>query len=315
MSAPAVQRPRVDRAGRWVDRLLRSHSAVLFLFLYLPIVLVVVFSFNAGERAGELRGLSTRWYGIALSNVFVVRALQNSVVVALSTAVIATTLGTIAALALQRGSRTVRTAFDVLIYTAIVIPGIVIGIATLIFFVNLWGWLNPWLAYLWLQLALPGPPLEVGQGLHTIVAAHVVFTMAIVIVIVRARLSGMDRTLVEASADLYATPWRTLRQITLPQLSPAILAGALLSFTFSFDDYIIASFVAGPGQPTLPMLIFSSIRRGIRPEINAIATIILLVTLSLLLVVSFIYRRQTARPAGRGPGPSAQEEARTEVRP
>jgi len=296
MSGP-VRRAAVDRAGRWVDRLLRGHSAFLFLFLYVPIALVVLFSFNAGERAGELRGLSVRWYGTALSNVFVVRALQNSVIVAISTAIIATVLGTIAVLALQRASRTVRTAFDVLTYTAIIIPGIVIGIATLIFFVNLWGWLNPWLAYFWGVLAMPGEPLEIRQGLHTIVAAHVVFTMAIVIVLVRARLAGMDRTLVEASADLYATPWRTLKQVTLPQLSPAILAGALLSFTFSFDDYIIASFVAGPGQSTLPMLIFSSIRRGIRPEINAIATIILLVTLSLLFVVSLIYRRQAARTA------------------
>ena len=280
-----------------MDRLLRGHSAFLFLFLYVPIALVVLFSFNAGERAGELRGLSTRWYGTALSNVFVVRALQNSVIVAFSTAIIATVLGTVAALALQRARRVVRTAFDVLTYTAIIIPGIVIGIATLIFFVNLWGWLNPWLAYLWGVLAVPGEPLEMGQGLHTIVAAHVVFTMAIVIVLVRARLAGMDRTLVEASADLYATPWRTLRQVTLPQLSPAILAGALLSFTFSFDDYIIASFVSGPGQSTLPMLIFSSIRRGIRPEINAIATLILVVTLSSLFIVSLIYRRQAARTA------------------
>ena len=291
----APPRAALDRAGRWVDRLFRGHASLLFLFLYLPIVLVVVFSFNAGLRSGELRGLSTRWYGEALSDMFVIRALQNSVIVALSTALVATILGTVAALALQRASRPVRTAFDVLTYTAIIIPGIVIGIATLIFFVNVWGWLNPWLAYFWGQLALPGEPLELGQGLHTIVAAHVVFTMAIVIVLVRARLAGMDRTLVEASADLYATPWRTLRQVTLPQLSPAILAGALLSFTFSFDDYIIASFVAGPGQSTLPMLIFSSIRRGIRPEINAIATVILLVTLSLLFIVSLIYRRQAAR--------------------
>lgn len=297
MTGRTATRAALDRAGPWVDRLLRSHSALLFLFLYVPIALVVIFSFNAGDRAGELHGLSMRWYGIALSNVFVVRALQNSVIVAFSTALLATVLGTLTALALQRASRAVRTAFDVFTYTAIVIPGIVIGIATLIFFVNLWGWLNPWLAYFWGQLALPGEPLELGQGLHTIVAAHVVFTMAIVIVLVRARLAGMDRTLVEASADLYATPWRTLRQVTLPQLSPAILAGALLSFTFSFDDYIIASFVTGPGQSTLPMLIFSSIRRGIRPEINAIATIILLVTLSLLLLVSLIYRRTTSRAA------------------
>lgn len=298
MSAPvsAPARASVDRLGRMVDRLLRGQAALLFLFLYIPIGLVVLFSFNAGDRAGELRGLSLRWYGEALGNVFVVRALQNSVIVALSTAIIATTLGTIAGLALQRASRGVRTVFEALTYTAIIIPGIVIGIATLIFFVNVWGWLNPWVAYFWTTLGLGAKPPILGQGLHTIIAAHVVFTMAIVIVLVRARLSGMDRSLVEASADLYATPWRTLRQVTLPQLSPAILAGALLSFTFSFDDYIIASFVSGPGQSTLPMLIFSSIRRGIRPEINAIATLILLVTLSLLFLVFVVFRRQN-RPA------------------
>lgn len=292
----------IDRFGRGIDRILRGHAALMLLFLYLPIALVVLFSFNAGERAGELRGLSLRWYGTALGNVFVVRALQNSVIVGLSTALIATTLGTMAALALQRVPRTVRTIFEAMTYTAIIIPGIVIGIATLIFFVNLWAWINPWVAYFWSGLGLGSEAPALGQGLHTIVAAHVVFTMAIVIVLVRARLAGMDRTLVEASADLYASPWRTFRQVTLPQLSPAILAGGLLSFTFSFDDYIIASFVSGPGQSTLPMLIFSSIRRGIRPEINAIATIILLVTLSLLLLVSLIIRRQTARPpAASGP--------------
>ena len=287
----------VDRAGRWVDRVFRGQAALMFLFLYVPIALVVIFSFTAGEDAGALKGLSLRWYGAALGDVFVLRALQNSVIVATSTAVFATILGTITALALQRAGRSVRAVFDALTYTAIVIPGIVIGIATLIFFVNLWGWLNPWLGYFWGLLGLGGRPPVLAQGLHTIVAAHVVFTMAIVIVVVRARLSGMDRTLVEASADLYATPWRTLRQVTLPQLSPAILAGGLLAFTFSFDDYIIASFVTGAGQSTLPMLIFSSIRRGIRPEITAIAALILLGSLSALTIVSIIYRRTSRRAA------------------
>jgi spermidine/putrescine transport system permease protein len=121
--------------------------------------------------------------------------------------------------------------------------------------------------------------------------------MAIVFVLVRARLAGMDRALVEASADLYATPWRTLRQVTLPQLRPAIMAGALLSFTFSFDDYIIASFVQGPGQPTLPLFVFGSIRRGITPQINAIASLILLVTLTALAVVYLVFRRQARQSA------------------
>ena len=290
----ADRRPRaaLDRAGRWVDALFRSHATLVYVFLYVPIALVVLFSFTAGERSGELRGLSLRWYGTTLDDQFVIRALGNSLVVAFSTSMIATTFGTIAALALSRAPRAMRTVLDGLTYVAIIIPGIVIGIATLLFFVNLFGWINPWIAWLWSSLGLGGRPLALGQGLHTVVAAHVVFTMAIVIVLVRTRLAGMDRSLIEASGDLYATPWRTFRQVTLPQLAPAILAGALLAFTFSFDDFVIASFVSGPGQPTLPMYVFASIRRGITPEINAIATLILLVTLTVLFAVQLIYRRQ-----------------------
>ena len=286
----------VDRAGRIVDRLLRSHAALLFLFLYLPIGLVVLFSFNAGERTGELRGLSLRWYGRVLENPFAMNALRNSLLVGAATAVIATTLGTAAALGLQRTPRLLRTGIEVLTYVAIIIPGIVIGIATLIFFVNLFDWLNPWLT--WFASLGGGAPIALGTGLHTIVAAHVVFTLAIVLVLVRARLAGMDRSLVEASMDLYATPWRTLVQVTLPQLRPAILAGALLSFTFSFDDYIVASFVQGPGQGTLPLYVFGSIRRGITPEINAIGTMILVTTLTMLAVVYVIFWR-SARQARR----------------
>jgi spermidine/putrescine transport system permease protein len=140
------------------------------------------------------------------------------------------------------------------------------------------------------------------KGLPTVVGAHVLFTMAIVMVLVRARLSGMDRALTEASFDLYAPPARTFMQVTLPQLMPAIVTGALLAFTFSFDDYIIASFVAGAGQPTLPMYIFSSIRRGITPEINAVASLVLGVTVVALTVAGLAYRRQarqaSATPAG-----------------
>jgi spermidine/putrescine transport system permease protein len=275
-----------------VDRGFRFQAAALYLFLYVPIGLVVLFSFNAGDRTGELRGLSVRWYQRALEDPFAMGALQNSLIVGAWTAVIATTLGTLAALALQRTPRSVRAVFDAITYVAIIIPGIVIGIATLIFFVNAFAWLNPQLAALWAAAGLSAPP-TIGTGLHTIVAAHVLFTMAIVIVLVRARLAGMDRSLTEASFDLFASPFRTFVQVTLPQLRPAIVTGALLAFTFSFDDYVIASFVAGPGKPTLPMYVFSSIRRGITPEINAIASMVLTVTVTLLIMVSLIYRRSS----------------------
>lgn len=294
MTAPS--RAALDRAGPWVDRAFRAHATLIYFFLYVPIGLVILFSFNAGGHTGELRGVSLRWYAYALDDRFAMGALQNSVVVGFWTALIATSLGTLAALALQRVPPRVRAVFDAMTYIAIIIPGIVIGIATLIFFVNLFGWVNPWLDYVWTAAGLGTPPI-IGKGLHTVIAAHVLFTMAIVMVLVRTRLAGMDRSLTEASFDLFATPLRTFVQITLPQLRPAIVAGALLAFTFSFDDFVIATFVAGPGQPTLPMYIFSSIRRGITPEINAIASMVLAVTVTALVTVGLVYRRQ-ARQVG-----------------
>lgn len=291
-------RAAIDRAGRWVDRAFRAQATALYLFLYVPIGLVVLFSFNAGNRTGELRGLSFRWYEVAIRDPFAMGALQNSFVVGAWTAVIATTLGTLAALALQRTPRKVRAVFEAITYVAIIIPGIVIGIATLIFFVNAFAWINPQVAAIWSALGLDSPP-TIGTGLHTIIAAHVLFTMAIVIVLVRARLAGMDRSLTEASFDLFASPLRTFVQVTLPQLRPAIITGALLAFTFSFDDYVIASFVAGPGKPTLPMYVFSSIRRGITPEINAIAAMVLTVTVTLLIAVGVIYRRSSRMTAAQ----------------
>ncbi len=278
-----------------MDRVFRGQAILLYLFLYVPIGLVVLFSFNDGERTGELRGLSLRWYERALGDEFALSALWNSLVVGVWTSLIATALGTMAALAVNRAPRPVRVALEALTYVAIIIPGIVIGIATLIFYVNLFEWVNPWLAWAWTSLGLGNPPV-LQSGLHTIIGAHVVFTMAIVFVLVRTRLAGIDRSLVEASADLYATPWRTLRQVTIPQIRPAILAGALLSFTFSFDDYIVASFVQGPGQPTLPLYVFGSIRRGITPQINAIASLILVVTLTVLTVTYLVSRRSLQRP-------------------
>ena len=299
-----ARRTAPDRAGPWIDRLFRLGATLLYLFLYIPIGLVVLFSFNAGEHTGELRGLSLRWFSYALDDRFAMGALGNSFVVGFWTSLIATSLGTIASLALQRVPPRVRAIFDAMTYIAIIIPGIVIGIATLIFFVNVFGWLNPWLSYTWASAGLGAPPV-IGKGLHTVIAAHVLFTMAIVMVLVRTRLAGMDRALTEASFDLFATPLRTFVQVTLPQLRPAIIAGALLAFTFSFDDFVIANFVAGPGQPTLPMYIFNSIRRGITPEINAIASMVLAVTVTALVVVGITYRRQARQAGQRSQAPLA----------
>ena len=270
---------------------MRFYALGVYLFLYIPIGIIVLFSFNAGRHASDFQGFSAKWYGKALNNPFVTDALTTSLTVAFCTAVLASTFGTMAALALQRVKGRARVLYDGLIYVSIMIPGIVIGIATLIALVTVFNTLNPMLEAFWPE-GSKAPRLNLGYV--SLIAAHTLFTMSIVIVLVRARIAGMDRSLIEASADLYASPWGTFRQITLPQLFPAILAGFLLSFTFSFDDFIIAFFVAG-SETTLPIYVFSSIRRGVTPEINAIGSMVLAVSLTLLIAAQFLLRREGER--------------------
>ena len=270
---------------------MRLYSIAVYLFLYVPIGIIVLFSFNSGRHASDFQGLSVKWYGKALSNPFVLEALTTSLIIALSAALLSSVMGTAAALALQRVRGPMKAMFDGLIYVSIMIPGIVIGIATLIALVTVFNLLNPVLSALWPE-GVKAPKLSLGYG--SVIAAHTLFTMSLVIVLVRARIAGMDRALIEASEDLYASPWRTFMQITLPQLFPAILAGFLLSFTFSFDDFIISFFVAGPNT-TLPIYVFSSIRRGITPEVNVIGTVVLGVSLSLLIVAQVLLRRRDRR--------------------
>jgi spermidine/putrescine transport system permease protein len=271
---------------------MRVYALAIYLFLYLPIGIIALFSFNAGRHAAQFQGFSVQWYGKALRNPFVMDALGTSAVVAFVSALLATVFGTMAALALQSVSGRLRAVFDALIYIAVMVPGIVIGIATLIALVTVFNWLNPVLTAVW-PIAEQAPQLSMGRG--SLVAAHGLFATALVIIIVRARIAGMDRSLIEASADLGATPWGTFRQVTLPQIFPGILAGFLLSFTFSFDDFIIAFFVAG-SETTLPIYVFSSIRRGVTPEINAIGTMVLAVSLVLLILAQAILQRGR-RPA------------------
>ncbi|MGA0614199.1 ABC transporter permease [Paracoccus sp. KR1-242] len=261
---------------------MRIYALAVYLFLYLPIGIIALFSFSAGRSASQMQGFSLQWYGKALGNPFVVDALKTSASVAFTSAVLASIFGTMAALALTGMRGRLRVLFDGMIYVAVMIPGIVIGIATLIALVTVFGAVNPWLE------PLTGWKLSMGFG--SLVGAHVLFTMSLVIILVRARIEGMDRALIEASSDLGAGPIATFRQVTLPMLAPAIFAGFLLSFTFSFDDFIIAFFVAGP-QTTLPIYIFSSIRRGVTPEINAIGTMVMAASLAVLIVAQLTLRR------------------------
>lgn len=261
---------------------MRWYAALIYIFLYAPIALIVGFSFNAGRYAMDWQGFSVQWYGKAFSNPLIVEALLTSLTIASSTAFLSAVIGTLTALGLERVKGWPRHLFDALLYIAIMVPGIVIGISTLIAFVTVFGIVNPWF-----EAALNW---KIEMGVWTVVAAHVLFNLAVVCLLVRARLQGMDRSLVEASEDLYATPLGTFRQVVLPLLAPSILAGFLLSFTFSFEDFIIAFFVAGPNV-TLPIYVYSSIRRGITPEINAVGTVVLLSSFVLLIVAQIILQR------------------------
>jgi spermidine/putrescine transport system permease protein len=278
---------------------MRLYAAAVYIFLYMPIGIIVLFSFNAGRHASSFQGFSAKWYGKLFNNPFALEALTTSLTVAAITAVLSSLFGTMAALGLQGITGKLRALYDALIYIAIMVPGIVIGIATLIALVTVFNLANPAIAVMW-PAAFGNPP-QLSLGYISLIAAHTLFTMALVIVIVRSRLAGMDRALIEASADLYATPARTFWQVTLPQIFPAILAGFLLSFTFSFDDFIIAFFVAG-AETTLPVYVFSSIRRGVTPEINAIGTLVLGTSLVLLIAAQLLLRGR------RGSAPERSED-------
>jgi spermidine/putrescine transport system permease protein len=257
-------------------RIVAGWAALVYVFLYAPILVVVVYAFNGGRQVLNWEGFSTRWFGEALSDPTITEPLKNSLVIGISNALVACVLGTALALGLSRMPYWVRVPIDGLVYMTLVTPEIVFGISALIFFVQI------------------GIPL----GLETILIAHVVFNASVVALIVRARVVGMGGSLEEASYDLGAGPVSTFRQVTLPRLAPAILAGGLLAFTFSFDDFITSFFVSGAGTTTLPLRIFSSLRFGISPIVNATAVMILVLTLA-AIVIAYLVLRRTAQ-SGRG---------------
>lgn len=272
---------------------MRFYAAFIYAFLYFPIAIIVFFSFNAGRYAMDWQGFSLQWYATAWNNPFVMDALKNSLITAGGTAILSIIIGTAAALGMERVRNVfLRQLFDALVYIAIIVPSIVIGIATLIAAVTVFDMVNPFLATLFGGNAPPRLKL----GLWTVIASHVLFNLAVVVLVVRARLATLDRNLLEAAQDLYATPFGVFRQVLLPLLLPSIIAGGLMAFTFSLEDYIITSFVAGP-YSTLPIYVFASIRRGVTPEINAIGTVILLASFSLLIAAQWLMQRSARKTA------------------
>jgi spermidine/putrescine transport system permease protein len=259
-------------------RLLSAHAALVYAFMYAPIVIVVVYAFNGGRQTLVWDGFSTRWFGEALRDDVIRDALRNSIVIAAGNAIVACVLGTMLALALGRMRPLIRAPIDALVTMTLVTPEIVFGISALIFFVE----------------------AGIQLGLGTVLIAHVVFNASVVALVVRARFVGMGQELEEASYDLGAPPLSTFRQVTLPRLAPAILAGGLLAFTFSFDDFYTSFFVTGAGTSTLPLYIFSSLRFGVTPVVNATATMILGLTLFAVTVAYVVLRRAGGGAPGVG---------------
>lgn len=249
---------------------LRANATAVFGFLYAPIAVLVVFSFSASRYSAVWGGFTVEWYARLLEDARLLQALGNSVVVAICAMLISAVLGTFAAVALERGRFRGRETAQTMIYLPVVMPEIVQGIALLIFF----------------ALVLPIP-----LGLGTITIAHSVFGTAYVALMVRARLQGLDPHLEDAARDLGADDWHVFRRVTLPLIWPGVLGGALLVFTLSFDDFVIAFFVTGPGASTLPIEIYSMVKRGVTPEINALATLILLFSVSLIGLSLHLQRR------------------------
>jgi putrescine transport system permease protein len=244
-----------------------------FAFLYGPILSVVIYSFNASRLVTVWAGFSTRWYGELLHNEQIKSAALMSLEIALLAATGALILGTLAGFALARYRRFAgRTLFGALVTGPLVMPEVITGLSLLLLFVAL-------------EQAIGWPQ---GRGLLTIVIAHITLGMAYVAVVVEARLASFDRSLEEAALDLGARPWKVFAVITLPLIAPALLAGWLLAFTLSLDDLVIASFTTGPAATTLPMVIFSSVRLGVSPQINALATILLVLVAAAVLIAGRI---------------------------
>jgi spermidine/putrescine transport system permease protein len=268
-------------------RLLGGYAILAYVFLYAPIAVVVVFAFNGGRDVLYWQGFSTRWFEVALRTPEITNALELSVLIALGNALVACVLGTMLALALPRMRPWARTPIDALAYMTLVTPEIVFAIAALVFFVQAGNRL-PW--------------VENPLGWQTILIAHVVFNTSVVALVVRARFVSMGQTLEEASYDLGAGPLSTFRQVTLPRLAPAILAGGLLAFTFSFDDFITSFFVSGPESETLPIYIWGQLRFGVTPAINATAAMMLAFTL-FVVVIAYLVLRRSGQERESGPLP------------
>ncbi len=256
---------------------LASLSWLVFAFLYAPIVVLAVLSFNENNNVGIWTNFSFKWYGEMFQNAAVMNALKNSLIVAVVSTSVSTVLGTATAVALERFRFRGQRVYDGLVYLPIIIPDVTMAVMMLLFF-----------AQAFRMISGLGPHLNF--GLSTISLSHIAFSISFVAVVVRAKLGQLDPALDEAAADLYAGRWMAFRKVTLPLIAPAVAGGALLALTISLDDVVVTSFVAGPGSTTLPVYVFGLVRRGVTPLINAVSVVML--TASMVLVaISLVFQR------------------------
>jgi ABC-type spermidine/putrescine transport system permease subunit II len=271
---------RARRRVPWLDWALGLWTALVFVFLFAPIITAVLYSFNEGalgKQTASFTGFTTRWYGVAWDNQELRHSVAVSLRVAIATAVIATVLGSIAGFVLARYRGVARTSLEVLIYLLLIVPEIVLGVGFLLFYAR----------------------VGISLGTWPLVAAHTPFTIAVVALIVRSRAVAIDRASEEAAADLGAGRMRILWTVLLPQLQTAILAGAVLAFTFSFDDLVISIFLTTPTVTTLPVYLFGSARFGVTPDVYAVTAVLFAFTLTMLAISALIYRWQASRAGER----------------
>jgi spermidine/putrescine transport system permease protein len=250
---------------------LTFYALLAYVYLYLPIFFLVLFSFNTSRLSVYWTGFTLNWYRDLFADKAIWDATRNTLVVAITSTVLSTIIGTAAALALHRYSFRGKGFSEATLYIPIVIPEVVMGISLLAFFAQ----------------------SGIDLGLQTIIIAHIAFSIPFVTLNVRARLQGMDRAVEEAAMDLGANEWVTFRRVTLPLIMPGVLSGALLAFTLSLDDYIITLFTAGPGSTTLPLRVFSMLRQAVTPKVNALSALWILTVFVVLLVSQRLQARKT----------------------
>jgi spermidine/putrescine transport system permease protein len=238
-------------------------SLAAYAFLYVPLSVVVLFSFNDSKLNAEWVGFTFAWYQTLFSDDAMLGAARNSLFIAITASIAATVLGTMAGIAMHRYKPKL---LPFMVLTPVAMPEILLGVSLLVFFIAVFG--------------------EQSLSLGTVIIAHVTFCIGFVAIIVRARLAGMDESIFEAARDLGATPWQTFRLVTLPLIMPGVIAGALMSFTLSIDDFVITFFTTGVGVSTLPLQIYTMIKVAVTPEVNAVSTLLMALTLTMIVVAS-----------------------------